>query len=97
MLQLPLSSDTNEDQTSQGNETYQIKQRTKQVDGLKTALRTSANSFVIRFVELDGLKTLLTFLQNMDYVIAESTIHTSLIGCLKALMNNSVNFHIFFF
>src|SRR5207249_4831453 len=41
------------------------------------------------FIELDGLSCLLNFLSNMDYETAQSTIHTSAIGCLKALMNNS--------
>lgn len=66
-----------------------IRSRTKQIDGLKTALRTSTHSFVIRFMELDGLPALLNFLERMDYFIAQSSIHTSIIGCVKALMNNS--------
>lgn len=68
-----------------------MRSRTKQIDGLKTALRTSTHSFVIKFIELDGLPTLLEFLERMDYATAESSIHTSIIGCVKALMNNSVN------
>ncbi|UYV74716.1 DAAM2 [Cordylochernes scorpioides] len=46
-------------------------------------------SFVTRFLNQDGLSTLLFFLQKMDYNTAESSIHTALIGCVKALMNNS--------
>ncbi|CAH0560759.1 unnamed protein product [Brassicogethes aeneus] len=68
----------------------EVRCRTKQIDGLKTALRTSTHSFVIKFIELDGLPTLLMCLVNMDYFTAQSSIHTSLIGCVKALMNNSV-------
>ncbi|XP_024140275.1 disheveled-associated activator of morphogenesis 1 isoform X2 [Oryzias melastigma] len=59
------------------------------VDGLKTALRTQPIRFVTRFLDLDGLSCILNFLKSMDYETAESQIHTSVIGCLKALMNNS--------
>ncbi|RLW09932.1 hypothetical protein DV515_00001842 [Chloebia gouldiae] len=46
--------------------------------------------FVTRFIDLDGLTCILNFLKSMDYETAESRIHTSLIGCIKALMNNSL-------
>uniref|UniRef100_A0A8C9VRH3 Dishevelled associated activator of morphogenesis 1b n=1 Tax=Scleropages formosus TaxID=113540 RepID=A0A8C9VRH3_SCLFO len=46
-------------------------------------------SFVTRFIDLDGLTCILNFLKTMDYETTESQIHTSLIGCIKALMNNS--------
>ena len=59
------------------------------VDGLKTALRTSTHSFVLRFIELQGLNALLDLLENLDHRLANSNLHTSLIGCIKALMNNS--------
>uniref|UniRef100_A0A4W5KC94 Dishevelled associated activator of morphogenesis 1b n=1 Tax=Hucho hucho TaxID=62062 RepID=A0A4W5KC94_9TELE len=45
--------------------------------------------FVTRFIDLDGLTCILNFLKTMDYETTESQIHTSLIGCIKALMNNS--------
>ena len=45
--------------------------------------------FVTRFIELDGLTCLLNFLRSMDYETSESRVHTSVIGCIKALMNNS--------
>lgn len=45
--------------------------------------------FVTRFIELDGLTCLLNFLKSMDFETSESRIHTSVIGCIKALMNNS--------
>uniref|UniRef100_A0A669F0P8 Dishevelled associated activator of morphogenesis 1b n=1 Tax=Oreochromis niloticus TaxID=8128 RepID=A0A669F0P8_ORENI len=45
--------------------------------------------FVTRFIDLDGLTCILNFLKSMDYDTTESQIHTSLIGCIKALMNNS--------
>lgn len=48
-------------------------------------------SFVLRFVELQGLPALLDLLQTLDIRVANSPLHTSLIGCIKALMNNSVN------
>uniref|UniRef100_A0A672J8Q4 Disheveled-associated activator of morphogenesis 1-like n=1 Tax=Salarias fasciatus TaxID=181472 RepID=A0A672J8Q4_SALFA len=63
--------------------------RRQVVEGLKTALRTQPMRFVTRFIDLDGLSCILNFLKSMDYETAESPIHTSLIGCIKALMNNS--------
>jgi dishevelled associated activator of morphogenesis len=68
----------------------EVRSRTRQLDGLKTALRTQPHSFVLRFIELDGLPAILGFLSAMDYGTAQSSVHTSLIGCVKALMNNSV-------
>lgn len=63
--------------------------RSQIVEDLKTALRTQPMRFVTRFIELDGLTCLLNFLRSMDHATCESRIHTSLIGCIKALMNNS--------
>ncbi|XP_024413594.2 disheveled-associated activator of morphogenesis 2 isoform X1 [Desmodus rotundus] len=63
--------------------------RNQVVEDLKTALRTQPMRFVTRFIELDGLTCLLNFLRSMDHATCESRIHTSLIGCIKALMNNS--------
>uniref|UniRef100_A0A3Q1CUX8 Disheveled-associated activator of morphogenesis 1 n=1 Tax=Amphiprion ocellaris TaxID=80972 RepID=A0A3Q1CUX8_AMPOC len=63
--------------------------RHKIINDLKTALRTQPMRFVTRFIEVDGLSCILNFLKSMDYETAESHVHTSLIGCLKALMNNS--------
>nr|CAD7402960.1 unnamed protein product [Timema poppensis] len=77
MLQYPTDSEE------------EVRSRTRQLDGLKTALRTQPHSFVLRFIELDGLVGLLGFLSSMDYTTSQSSIHTSLIGCVKALMNNS--------
>ncbi|XP_053951305.1 disheveled-associated activator of morphogenesis 1 isoform X2 [Anastrepha ludens] len=59
------------------------------LDALKTALRTSTHSFVLRFVDLEGLPCLLNLLQNMDTCVVNSELHTRIIGCIKALMNNS--------
>ncbi|XP_077293023.1 disheveled-associated activator of morphogenesis-like protein isoform X2 [Arctopsyche grandis] len=67
----------------------ELHQRVTQTDGLKTALRTSAHSFVIQFIDLDGLPAILDVLEKLDYNTAQTSLHTSLIGCLKALMNNS--------
>ncbi|XP_018583237.1 disheveled-associated activator of morphogenesis 1 isoform X2 [Scleropages formosus] len=64
-------------------------ERNKTIESLKTALRTQPMSFVTRFIDLDGLTCILNFLKTMDYETTESQIHTSLIGCIKALMNNS--------
>lgn len=66
-----------------------VESQTAFLDALKTALRTSAHSFVLRFIELQGLPALLDLLQNLDIRVANSSLHTSLIGCIKALMNNS--------
>ncbi|XP_060571050.1 disheveled-associated activator of morphogenesis 1-like [Ruditapes philippinarum] len=67
----------------------ELEQREKTVENLKTALRTQPMSFVTEFLELDGLQCLGNFLTNMDYQVAESSIHTAVIGCFKALMNSS--------
>uniref|UniRef100_A0A8C6PLN1 Dishevelled associated activator of morphosis 2 n=2 Tax=Nothobranchius furzeri TaxID=105023 RepID=A0A8C6PLN1_NOTFU len=67
----------------------EMEMRNKVVEDLKTALRTQPMRFVTRFIELDGLTCLLNFLRSMDYETSESRIHTSVIGCIKALMNNS--------
>uniref|UniRef100_A0A669BR80 Dishevelled associated activator of morphogenesis 1b n=1 Tax=Oreochromis niloticus TaxID=8128 RepID=A0A669BR80_ORENI len=64
-------------------------ERNKTIENLKTALRTQPMRFVTRFIDLDGLTCILNFLKSMDYDTTESQIHTSLIGCIKALMNNS--------
>jgi dishevelled associated activator of morphogenesis len=79
-LQLSFPSDEDE-----------LRARTRQMDALKTALRTQPHSFVLRFVEQGGLEALLDFLDAMDHETAQSSLHTALIGCLKALMNNSVS------
>ncbi|RVE66366.1 hypothetical protein OJAV_G00106700 [Oryzias javanicus] len=63
--------------------------RNKVVEDLKTALRTQPMRFVTRFIELDGLTCLLNFLRSMNWETSESRVHTSVIGCIKALMNNS--------
>ena len=67
------------------------RQRARNLDGLQIALRTQPNSFVARFMEADGLIKLLDFLAAMDFETRESSIHTALLGCIKALMNNSVS------
>ncbi|XP_028858021.1 disheveled-associated activator of morphogenesis 1b isoform X1 [Denticeps clupeoides] len=64
-------------------------ERNKTIESLKTALRTQPMRFVTRFIDLDGLTCILNFLKTMDFETTESQIHTSLIGCIKALMNNS--------
>ncbi|XP_051578370.1 disheveled-associated activator of morphogenesis 2-like isoform X2 [Myxocyprinus asiaticus] len=67
----------------------EVEMRNKVVEDLKTALRTKPMRFVTHFIELGGLTCLLNFLKSMDYETSESLIHTSIIGCIKALMNNS--------
>lgn len=59
------------------------------VDGLKTALRTRAHSFVIRFIKQGGLGALLDALQRAPRDDALS--RHNLIAGIKALMNNSVS------
>lgn len=66
-----------------------IETRLKLVDGLKSALRTQPVRFVIRFTELDGVTCIINFLLNMVPEVRESRVHTSAIGCIKALMNNA--------
>ncbi|XP_037096556.1 disheveled-associated activator of morphogenesis 1 isoform X1 [Syngnathus acus] len=63
--------------------------RQRLVEGLKTALRTQPMRFVTRFMDLDGLSCLLNLLKSTDDETTESPVRTSLIGCVKALMNNS--------
>ncbi|GAB1301173.1 Disheveled-associated activator of morphogenesis 2 [Apodemus speciosus] len=71
------------------SEDEETDKRSQVVEDLKTALRTQPMRFVTRFIELEGLTCLLNFLRGMDHTTCESRIHTSLIGCIKALMNNS--------
>lgn len=59
------------------------------VENLKTALRTQTLSFVVSFVEGNGLQCLLDCLTKMDYDTSEGPLHSAIIGCIKALMNNS--------
>ena len=58
-------------------------------NNLKLPLCLFSLRFVTRFIELDGLSCILNFLMSMDYETTESQIHSSLVGCIKALMNNS--------
>ncbi|KOB66121.1 Disheveled associated activator of morphogenesis, partial [Operophtera brumata] len=57
------------------------------VDGLKTALRTRAHSFVIRFIKQGGLGALLDALQRAPR--GDALTRHNLIAGIKALMNNS--------
>ncbi|BFG00259.1 disheveled-associated activator of morphogenesis 1 [Drosophila madeirensis] len=79
-----------EDSPSHDGASNRLDNHAALVDALKTALRTSTHSFVLRFVELDGLPALLNLLLQLDIRVANSSLHTSLIGCIKALMNNSM-------
>jgi len=65
--------------------------RIKLIDSLKMSLRTQPMSFVLRFTELGGLDCLLDYLKAMSYETASNPIHTSVLGCLKALMNSTVS------
>ena len=73
-----------------------LESRIKLTDGLKTSLRTQPMSFVLRFIELGGLDSLLNFLKGMSYEVSSSPIHTSVLGCLKALMNSTVSKDVLF-
>lgn len=68
---------------------YQQHSWLKYTEGLKTALATQSNTFVNEFMEAGGLKALLLFLTRMDDTTFQSSIHTQVIACVKALMNNS--------
>ncbi|XP_045499988.1 disheveled-associated activator of morphogenesis 1 isoform X1 [Colias croceus] len=57
------------------------------VDGLKTALRTRAHSFVLRFIKQGGLTALLEALQRAPR--DDAVTRHNLIAGIKALMNNS--------
>lgn len=65
------------------------------LEALRTSLRTAAHSFVLRFVELRGLHCLLRLLQQCTerctLGAAGQQLERELIGCVKALMNNSVS------
>lgn len=73
---------------------YQHHTWLKYTEGLKTALATQSNTFVNEFMEAGGLTALLQFLTKMEDTTFQSTIHTNVIACVKALMNNSVSFGI---
>ena len=64
-----------------------IEEKRKFFEALKTALRTCSTSFVLQFLEKDGLLGLLTFLGSMDCKTKMSGVHTLLLGCIKAIMN----------
>ena len=64
-----------------------IEEKRKFFERLKTALRTSSTSFVLQFLEKDGLISLMTFLQSMDSIMKSSAVHTLILGCIKAIMN----------
>ncbi|XP_042867935.1 disheveled-associated activator of morphogenesis 2-like [Penaeus japonicus] len=68
---------------------YQHHTWLKYTEGLKTALATQSNTFVNEFMEAGGLTALLQFLTKMEDSTFQSTIHTNVIACVKALMNNS--------
>ncbi|XP_044581625.1 disheveled-associated activator of morphogenesis 1 isoform X1 [Cotesia glomerata] len=75
--------------TTFSEDAEELSNQMRQAEALKTALRTQPHSFVLRFIELDGLNALLQVLGTIDVEAANSNLHTSVIGCLKALMNNS--------
>ncbi|XP_050057795.1 disheveled-associated activator of morphogenesis 1-like isoform X3 [Aphis gossypii] len=97
MLELPEDQENTTD-LSQSPENYieriqslngDEQENTKLFDSLKTALRTQPHSFVLRFVQAGGLVTLLGVLSSMNYDTRQGAMHTSIIGCITALMNDS--------
>lgn len=50
-------------------------------------------SYVMRYIEQSGLERILTFLQNMNADVRQSQLHYIFVGCVKALMNNSVQLY----
>lgn len=67
----------------------EIQNRTKLLISLRTVLRTQPMSFVKSFIELNGLDCLLEYLKTMEYSTLTSGIHRAIIGCIKALLNNT--------
>merc|ERR1719376_311951 len=67
----------------------EIEYRLTLVNELRTALRTQPVRFIINFTEVDGVTCLIRFLSEMVPEVRESRVHTSAIGCVKALMNNT--------
>ena len=45
---------------------------------------------MLRFIEQNGLEHVLGFLQNMNVNVRQSQLHYTIVGCIKALMNNPV-------
>ena len=77
------------------NDPEETRSRATEIDGLQIALRTQPNSFVTSFVASDGLPALLDFLGSLDPDTGQTAVHAALLGCLKALMNNSVSYGLF--
>lgn len=48
-------------------------------------------SFVLRFIDQNGLEHKLSFLQSMNIDVRRSQLHLTVVGCIKALMNNTVS------
>ena len=57
----------------------------KLFESLRTSLRTQPNSFVQRFLDLEGLNILLDILSNPKYL----KYHPGIIQCMKSILNNS--------
>ncbi|CAG7828896.1 unnamed protein product [Allacma fusca] len=57
----------------------------KLFESLRTSLRTQPNSFVQRFLDLEGLNILLETLSNHKYL----KYHPGIIQCMKSILNNS--------
>ena len=70
---------------------YQQQSWDKVTEGLKTALATQSNTFVTEFMDAGGLEGLMKFLDKMDEEMRHTSVHTNLVACVKALMNNSVS------
>jgi len=68
----------------------ELGQRCRSLHSLQIALRTQPHSFVSRFMEAEGLTCLLDLLAGLDWETAQSNLHTAALGCVKALMNNSI-------
>ncbi|XP_011403575.1 PREDICTED: disheveled-associated activator of morphogenesis 1-A-like, partial [Amphimedon queenslandica] len=66
-----------------------IEENLKVANDLKTALRTQPLSFVLQFIDMNGLEYLLDFLRSMNNDVRQSQLHYIILGSIKALMNNS--------
>ena len=62
-----------------------------EADGLLKVLFIKQNIKNLTLFDQIWLFQVLDFLAAMDYDTRQSSIHTALLGCTKALMNNSVS------
>eukprot|EP00126_Sphaerothecum_destruens_P003636 Sdes_comp17403_c0_seq1m6617 len=64
------------------------------LDKLAVALRTLSMRWVISFIEYDGFSFLLHLLNSMTKYEKNGSVHSHIIKCIKALMNNNCGLEI---